>query len=171
MRYNKIRKMDISNGPGVRVSVFMQGCTFNCKNCFNPETHDFKGGKEFTDEVIEKIIDLCSKDYVVGLSILGGEPMHPLNIEGTTKLAKAFKEKYPNKTIWSWTGFLLDRDLKNKEVLNYIDVLVDGQYRDELHDFRLKWRGSSNQRVIDVQKSLKEDKIVLFEENKEVVGV
>lgn len=171
MRYNKIRKMDISNGPGVRVSVFMQGCTFNCKNCFNPETHDFKGGKEFTDEVIEKIIDLCSKDYVVGLSILGGEPMHPLNIEGTTKLAKAFKEKYPNKTIWSWTGFLLDRDLKNKEVLSYIDVLVDGQYRDELHDFRLKWRGSSNQRVIDVQKSLKEDKIVLFEENKEVVGV
>lgn len=171
MRYNKIRKMDISNGPGVRVSVFMQGCTFNCKNCFNPETHDFKGGKEFTDEVIEKIIDLCSKDYVVGLSILGGEPMHPLNIEGTTKLAKAFKENYPNKTIWSWTGFLFDRDLKNKEVLNYIDVLVDGQYQDELHDFRLKWRGSSNQRVIDVQKSLKEDKIVLFEENKEVVGV
>ena len=97
--------------------------------------------------------------------------MHPLNIEGTTKLAKAFKENYPNKTIWSWTGFLFDRDLKNKEVLNYIDVLVDGQYQDELHDFRLKWRGSSNQRVIDVQKSLKEDKIVLFEENKEVVGV
>lgn len=171
MRYNKIRKMDISNGPGVRVSVFMQGCTFNCKNCFNPETHDFKGGKEFTNEVIEKIIDLCSKDYVVGLSILGGEPMHPLNIESTTKLAKAFKEKYPSKTIWSWTGFLFDRDLKDKEVLKYIDVLVDGQYKDELHDFRLKWRGSSNQRVIDVQKSLKEDKIVLFDENKEVVGV
>ena len=81
MRYNKIRKMDISNGPGVRVSVFMQGCTFNCKNCFNPETHDFKGGKEFTDETIDKIIELCSKDYVVGLSILGGEPMHPKNID------------------------------------------------------------------------------------------
>lgn len=96
--------------------------------------------------------------------------MHPKNIEGTTLLAKAFKEKYPNKTIWSWTGFLLDRDLKNKEVLNYIDVLVDGQYQDELHDFRLKWRGSSNQRVIDVQKSLKEDKVVLFEES-ELVGV
>ena len=171
MRYSKIRKMDISNGPGVRVSVFMQGCTFNCKNCFNPETHDFKGGKELTDEIIDKIIDLCGKDYVVGLSILGGEPMHPKNIEGTTKLAKAFKEKYPNKTIWSWTGFLFDRDLKDKEVLKYIDVLVDGQYKDELHDFRLKWCGSSNQRVIDVQKSLKKNKIVLFEENKEVIGV
>ncbi len=171
MRYSKIRKMDISNGPGVRVSVFMQGCTFNCKNCFNPETHDFKGGKEFTDEIIDKIIELCGKDYVVGLSILGGEPMHPKNIEGTTKLAKAFKEKYPNKTIWSWTGFLFDRDLKDKEVLKYIDVLVDGQYKDELHDFRLKWCGSSNQRVIDVQKSLKKNKIVLFEENKEVIGV
>ena len=171
MRYNKIRKMDISNGPGVRVSIFMQGCTFNCKNCFNPETHDFKGGKELTDEIIDKIIYLCGKDYVVGLSILGGEPMHPKNIEGTTKLAKAFKEKYPNKTIWSWTGFLFDRDLKDKEVLKYIDVLVDGQYKDELHDFRLKWCGSSNQRVIDVQKSLKKNEIVLFEENKEVIGV
>ena len=171
MRYNKIRKMDISNGPGVRVSVFMQGCTFNCKNCFNPETHDFKGGKEFTDETIDKIMELCSKDYVVGLSILGGEPMHPKNIDGTTKLAKTFKEKYPNKTIWCWTGFLFDRDLKDKEVMKYVDVLVDGTYEDELHDFRLKWRGSSNQRVIDVQKSLKENKIVLKEDSKELTGV
>lgn len=170
MRYNKIRKMDISNGPGVRVSIFMQGCTFNCKNCFNPETHDFKGGKEFTDETISKVLELCEKDYVVGLSILGGEPMHPLNIEATTKLAKAFKEKFPNKTIWCWTGFLFDRDLKDKEVLKYIDVLVDGQYQDELHDFRLKWCGSSNQRVIDVPKSLKENKVMLIDE-KEIVGV
>ena len=161
MRYNKIRKMDISNGPGVRVSVFMQGCTFNCKNCFNPETHDFRGGKEFTDETINKILELCDKDYIVGLSILGGEPMHPKNIEGTTKLAKAFKERYPNKTIWSWTGFLFDRDLKDKEVLKYVDVLIDGQYKDELHDFRLKWCGSTNQRVIDVKKSLKQKKIIL----------
>lgn len=171
MRYNKIRKMDISNGPGVRVSVFMQGCTFHCKNCFNPETWDFKQGKEFTDEIIDTVLELASKDFIVGLSILGGEPMHPNNIEGTTKLAKSFKEKYPNKTIWCWSGFLFDRDLKDKEVMKYIDVLVDGQYQDELHDFRLKWCGSSNQRVIDVQKSLKENKTVLFDDTKELVGV
>lgn len=171
MRYNKIRKMDISNGPGVRVSVFVQGCTFNCKNCFNPETHDFRGGKEFTDETINKILELCDKDYIVGLSILGGEPMHPKNIEGTTKLAKAFKERYPNKTIWSWTGFLFDRDLKDKEVMRYIDVLVDGQYKDELHDFRLKWCGSSNQRVIDVKQSLDKKDVVLLDETKEMIGV
>ena len=171
MRYNKIRKMDISNGPGVRVSVFMQGCAFHCKNCFNPETWDFKQGKEFTDEIIDTVLELASKDCIVGLSILGGEPMHPNNIEGTTKLAKSFKEKYPNKTIWCWSGFLFDRDLKDKEVMKYIDVLVDGQYQDELHDFRLKWCGSSNQRVIDVQKSLKENKTVLFDDTKELVGV
>ena len=149
----------------------MQGCTFHCKNCFNPETWDFKQGKEFTDETVDKVLELASKDFIVGLSILGGEPMHPKNIEGTTKLPKAFKERYPNKTIWCWSGFLFDRDLKEKEVMKYIDVLVDGQYQDELHDFRLKWCGSSNQRVIDVQKSLKKNKIVLFDDTKELVGV
>ena len=163
MRYNLIRKMDISNGPGVRVSVFMQGCSFHCKNCFNSETWDFEGGKEFNDETIEKILNLCGQNYVEGLSILGGEPMHPTNIEGTTKLAKAFKEKYPNKSIWVWSGFLYDRGLKDKEVLKYIDVLVDGQYVDELHDPTLKWRGSSNQRVIDVKKTLQNKDIVLYE--------
>ena len=163
MRYHKIRKMDISNGPGVRVSIFMQGCTFNCKNCFNPETHDFNGGREFLDETIEKVLDLCSLDHIVGLSILGGEPMHPKNIDGTTKLAKMFKERYPNKTIWVWSGFLFDRDLKDKEVMKYIDVLVDGQYKDELHNPKLKYCGSSNQRVIDVKKSLQKDEVVLLE--------
>ena len=91
MRYNLIRKMDISNGPGVRVSIFMQGCHFHCKNCFNPETWNFEGGKEFNDNTINKVLELCNKDEVKGLSILGGEPMHPNNIEGTTRLAKAFK--------------------------------------------------------------------------------
>lgn len=163
MRYNKIRKMDIANGPGVRVSVFMQGCSFHCKNCFNPETHDFNGGKEFTDEVIKHILELCDKDYIEGLSILGGEPMHPTNIDGTAKLAKAFKEKFPNKNVWVWSGFLFDKNLKDTEVVKYIDVLVDGQYVDELHNPLLKWKGSSNQRVIDVQKSLKENKVIEIE--------
>jgi len=163
MRYAKIRKMDISNGPGVRVSIFMQGCTFHCKNCFNPETHDFQGGLEFTEETIAKVLEFCSLEHIVGLSILGGEPMHPKNISGTTKLAQAFKEKFPNKTIWAWTGFLFDRDLKGKEILNYLDVLVDGLFVEEQHDPTLKWRGSLNQRVIDVQASTKSNKVILYE--------
>ena len=164
MRYNKIRKMDISNGPGVRVSIFMQGCAFNCKNCFNPETHDFNGGLEFNDKIINKIIELANKDHIAGLSILGGEPMHPKNIDATAKLAKTFKETYPNKTVWVWSGFLFD-DLKDKDALKYIDVLVDGQFKDELKNYSLQWKGSSNQRVIDVQKSLKNNKVILFEDN------
>ncbi len=168
MRYNKIRKMDISNGTGVRVSIFMQGCSFNCKNCFNPETHDFNGGKEFTDETIAHILELCEKDYIVGLSILGGEPMHPKNIEATTKLAKAFKEKFPTKNIWVWSGYLFDQDLKDKEVMKYIDVLVDGRFVDELRDPNLAFRGSSNQRIIDVAKSLKTGQVEVlnFDQNK-----
>ena len=163
MRYNKIRKMDIADGPGVRVSIFMQGCTFNCKNCFNPETHDFAGGKEFTQNTIDTVLKLCDNDNVEGLSILGGEPMHPKNIDGTKELAKAFKEKYPEKNVWVWSGFQFDKDLKDKDVLKYVDVLVDGQYVEELHNPILKWKGSSNQRVIDVQKSLKENKIILVD--------
>jgi anaerobic ribonucleoside-triphosphate reductase activating protein len=162
MRYNKIRKMDISDGPGVRVSIFMQGCSFNCKGCFNPETHDFAGGKEFNEETINRILELCENENINGLSILGGEPMHQKNIEGTTKLAKIFKEKFPKKNLWVWTGFLFDKDLKDKEVLKYVDVLVDGQYVDELRNPKLKYSGSSNQRVIDVQKSLEGNKIVLL---------
>ena len=164
MKYNKIRKMDISNGPGVRVSVFMQGCTFNCKNCFNPETHDFNSGKNFTDETIDKILELCSNDYIVGLSILGGEPLHPKNIEGSTNLAKRFKEKFPTKNLWLWSGYQFEEYIKDKEIKNYIDVLVDGQYNDDLHNPILKWKGSSNQRVIDMKKTLNKDKIILYEE-------
>ena len=163
MRYNKIRKMDISNGPGIRISIFMQGCTFNCKNCFNPDTHDFNGGKEFTDDTINRVIELASPEHIEGLSILGGEPLHPKNLKGTTELAKKFREIYPDKTIWVWSGFLFD-DLKDKEIMNYIDVLVDGQFKDELKNYSLKFRGSSNQRVIDVKKSINENKIMLKEE-------
>ena len=160
MRYAKIRKTDISDGPGIRVSIFMQGCTFNCKNCFNPDTHDFNGGKEFTDDTINTILEIGEREEIRGLSILGGEPLHPTNIDGTIKLARAFREKFPNKDIWIWTGFLYE-NICNKDILKYVDVIVDGQYKDELHDFRLQWRGSSNQRVINVKKTLECGKIVL----------
>lgn len=163
MRYNKIRKMDISNGPGIRVSIFVQGCTFNCKNCFNPETHDFAGGNEFGQETIEHVLDLCENENIEGVSILGGEPMHPNNIDGVTKLAKQFKERFPQKTLWAWTGFSFEDYLKEKEICKYLDVVVDGQYMDGLRNPNLKWKGSSNQRVVDVQKSLKTKKIVEFE--------
>ena len=162
MRYNLIRKTDVANGPGIRVSIFMQGCAFHCKNCFNENTWDFNGGEVFDEDTIDKVLKLCSPSYIKGLSILGGEPLHPVNVEGTTLLAKKFKAKYPEKNLWVWSGFLFDRDLINLEVLNYIDVLVDGQYVDELHDFRLEWRGSSNQRVIDVQASLEQGKVVSY---------
>ncbi len=163
MRYNKIRKMDISNGPGIRVSIFMQGCSFHCKDCFNSETWDFKAGKEFNDEVINKVLDLASLPHIVGLSILGGEPMHPNNREGTIKLAKAFKKRYPNKDIWVWSGYLFD-ELKDIEGLSYIDTLVDGRFVLEKANPTLKFRGSSNQRVIDVKKSLEAGNVVLRSE-------
>lgn len=156
--------MDISDGPGVRVSIFTQGCAFNCKNCFNPETHDFTAGKEFTDDTLNRILELCGNENIEGLSILGGEPMHPNNIEGTTKLAKAFKEKYPNKSLWAWSGFKFDEYIKDKEISNYLDVIVDGQYVDALRDPKLHWKGSANQRVIDVQKSKVAGNVVLFED-------
>ena len=163
MRYNKVRKMDISNGPGVRVSIFLQGCEFKCPKCFNPETHDFTGGQEFSEATTARILELAKPDHFAGLSILGGEPMHPRNRTGTIALAKAFKERYPEKTVWVWTGFLFDKDLKDEEGIEYIDVIVDGLYVDALHDFRLKWKGSSNQRVIDVKESLKSGEIVITE--------
>ena len=163
MRYNKIRKMDISNGPGGRVSIFFQGCHFHCEGCFNPDTWDFNCGKEFTDETIERVLELCSKDYIVGLSMLGGEPMHPTNIPGSTKLAKAFKERFPEKSLWSWTGFTYE-GIKDNEIFEYLDVLVDGQFKKDLFDPRLHWKGSSNQRVIDIKETRKKGEIVLYKD-------
>lgn len=141
----------------------MQGCSFHCKDCFNSETWDFKAGKEFNDDVINKVLDLASLPHIVGLSILGGEPMHPNNREGTIKLAKAFKKRYPNKDIWVWSGYLFD-ELKDIEGLSYIDTLVDGRFVLEKANPTLKFRGSSNQRVIDVKKSLKAGNVVLRSE-------
>ena len=163
MRYNKIRKMDIADGPGLRVSIFMQGCAFHCKNCFNPETHDFNSGIEFNDETINHVLELCKNENIKGLSILGGEPMHPINQEGTRKLAKAFKDAFPEKDLWMWSGYSFERDLKNDEAMKYVDVLVDGQYVDSLRNPALKWKGSSNQRVINVQESLKQGDTVILE--------
>ena len=163
MNYGNIKNIDIANGEGVRVSLFVSGCTHHCKHCFNPETWDFEGGEEFTEATVGEVIELCGKDHVKGLSILGGEPMHPNNQEGTTKLAKAFKAKFPNKDLWMWSGFSFDRDLRGKEALKYVDVLVDGQYVDALRNPMLKWKGSSNQRVIDIKQTLKSNEIKLLE--------
>ena len=165
MKYAKIRKMDISNGEGVRVSLFVQGCSFHCKNCFNQETWDFNGGKEFTTAEVQKIIELANKDYIAGLSVLGGEPLHPNNIESISMLCEYFKFKYPEKSIWVWTGFKYEDIIKmenNYNIFNYIDVLIDGQFEEDKKDLTLKWRGSSNQRVIDVQKTLLKGDIVLW---------
>ena len=167
MKYAKIRKMDISNGEGVRVSLFVQGCSFHCKNCFNQETWDFNGGKEFTTAEIQKIIELANKDYIAGLSVLGGEPLHSNNVDEVLHIVATFKEKFPNKDIWLWTGFKFEdaiKDSKRKFILRNIDVLIDGQFEEDKKDITLKWRGSSNQRVIDCKKSLAENKIILKED-------
>ena len=163
IRYNKIRKMDIANGPGVRVSIFLQGCTFHCPECFNPETHDFQGGKEFTPETMEQLLKLCSAEHIKGLSILGGEPLHPQNIAGTLEIAKTFKQKFPEKTLWVWTGFLYE-NIKQREIFDYVDVLVDGLFDKKLANPMLQYRGSSNQRLIDIPASLKAQQIVLWQD-------
>ena len=166
VRYQKIRKMDIANGPGVRISIFLQGCAFHCPGCFNPETHDFAGGKEFTDETLQQLLQLCAADYVQGLSILGGEPLHPKNIAGTIQIAQAFKQKFPHKTLWVWTGYLFE-NVVDKKIFDYVDVLVDGQFNQTLANPMLQYRGSSNQRLIDVPKTLKAKSIVLWQSDTE----
>ena len=163
-RYNKIRKMDISNGPGIRVSIFLQGCEFHCEGCFNGDTHDFNGGQEFTDKELNEILDLAKYDYIVGLSILGGEPLHPKNVETTKLIAKAFKEKYPNKTVWIWTGYKFENLNDNQiSVLEYTDVLVDGQFEIAKKDLHLKYAGSSNQRAIDIKKTVENKALTFYE--------
>lgn len=161
MNYAQIRRTDISNGPGIRVSIFVQGCAFHCKNCFNADTWDFSGGKPFGEKEMNYLLSLGENSHIAGLSVLGGEPLHPSNVDEVVKICKRFKEKFPGKTIWLWTGFLYENlSDRQKEVLKYIDVLVDGQFVDELKDFRLKYCGSSNQRVIDVKAS--KDKVTLL---------
>lgn len=164
MRYIKIKDNDIANGIGVTMSLWTQGCPHHCKGCFNVETWDFNGGKEFTESEFKYILDNINKNNIDrDLSILGGDPLCHQNVDGIIHLCKEFKKVYPNKKIYLWTGYTFE-DLNDtqKSILNYIDVIVDGKFIKEKRDLSLKFRGSSNQRVIDVKETLKNDKIVLI---------
>lgn len=172
MNYGEIKKYDIANGEGVRVSLFVSGCTHHCKDCFNSETWDFNFGKPFTKEIEDEIIESLAPDYINGFSLLGGEPFEPSNQKVLVNLLKRIKQTYPNKTIWCYSGYLFDKELLNNsrarcevtdEMLSYIDVLVDGRFVAELKDISLSFRGSSNQRIIDVKKSLELDKVILYQ--------
>ena len=165
-RISTIKSNDIANGKGIVVSVWFQGCPFHCKGCHNPQTWDFNGGEEFTQEHIDKILGYIEVNNIDrNLSILGGESLCPPNIEGTLELCKVFKEKYPNKIIYLWTGYVVeDFSELQLEVLKYIDVLIDGRFEIDKKNLSLKFRGSSNQRVIDVKKTLTEGKIILYKE-------
>lgn len=154
MKYADIYPFDISNGPGIRVSLFVQGCEKHCKGCFNPETWDFEGGNEFIVEERTTILKLCEPDYISGLSILGGEPLHPNNIQTITDLCVKFKSKYPNKTIWIWTGYTMEEleeiyimDSSYSIIKSLADVIIDGPFVEAEKDLTLKWRGSRNQRI------------------------
>ena len=173
--------MDISNGEGVGVALFVQGCPFNphCHNCFNPDTWDFNGGKEWTQDTEDKLIELANKPYIKRLSILGGEPLADENLDGVLHLVDRFRLSFPNKSIWIYSGytfdyimegivydengafFFLDNDKKRYEIISKCDVLVDGRYIDSQRNPSKKWAGSDNQRVIDTRKSLEQNKIVL----------
>ena len=172
MNFADIKKADVANGLGVRVSVFVSGCNHHCKNCFNKEAWDFNYGKEFTQKEIDKILKELDHPYVSGLTLLGGEPLEHVNQQGLLPLLKQVKEKFPDKNIWCYTGYTFDTDVMNNmynkwketpELLSYIDVMVDGKFEEEKKDISLRFRGSSNQRIIDVQKSIKGKKAVLFE--------
>lgn len=160
MNYAKIKPVDIANGLGVRVSLFVSGCSHHCKGCFNSELWNYEAGQEYNLDTVQEIIELCSKPYITGLSLLGGEPLDPKNLHGVTTLAAIFKKKFPNKDIWCYTGYRFE-DVKQLPIMKDIDVLVDRQFVEGLKDIRLRFRGSSNQRIIAVKKSLESNKIVL----------
>lgn len=184
MRYAQIRSMDISNGEGVGVSLFVQGCPFHCKNCFNSETWDFNGGKEWTEEIKDKFMKLIDRPYIKRVSFLGGECLAEQNLDEVLKLTQQIRISFPEKTIWLYTGFcwndimcsfaglqadcvVLDKkDIeaweKRRKIIFNVDVLVDGEYIDEQKDLSLKFKGSKNQRVIDVKQSLAQNKVVLY---------
>ena len=173
MNYAEIKNCDIANGLGVRVSLFVSGCTHHCKNCFNEVTWDFYYGKVFDEKVEEQILEYLKPNHITGLTLLGGEPMEPSNQRALLPFIKKVKETYPNKDIWMYSGYVFDKELLQEsrarfevtdELLSYIDVLVDGRFVEELKDLSLKFRGSSNQRIIDVQESLKTNQVVLYKD-------
>lgn len=171
MNYADIKRIDVANGEGVRVSVFVSGCNHHCKGCFNECAWDFNYGNKFTEQQEEEVLKDLDHDYISGLTLLGGEPLEPANQEGLLPLVKKAKEKFPDKKIWCYTGFDFEKDIvgkmakqsdTTKELLKYIDVVVDGKFEEDKKDLKLKFRGSSNQRILDVQESLKENKPVEY---------
>lgn len=171
MNYGNIKYYDIADGQGVRVTLFVSGCTNKCPGCFQPETWDFDYGQPYTSQTEQEILEALKPDYIQGLTLLGGEPFEPESQRELVHLVKKVKEKYPEKDIWSYTGFVLDQDLLEggrkhcevtDEMLSYIDVLVDGPFKQELKNISLAFRGSENQRVIDLKKSLQEKEVILY---------
>ncbi|MDU1540729.1 anaerobic ribonucleoside-triphosphate reductase activating protein [Paeniclostridium hominis] len=164
MRFSKIKDNDIANGLGITMSFWTQGCPHHCKGCFNKETWNFEDGEEFTQEDLKYIIESINKNNIKrDLSILGGEPLCPQNVEGVITLCKEFKRHYPEKLIYLWTGYTIENfDDIQKEILNYIDILIDGKFEEDRKNLSIKLRGSSNQRVIDVKRYLEDDAVILY---------
>ena len=173
MHYGQIKYLDVANGSGVRTTLFVSGCTNHCKNCFQSETWDFRYGQEFTSATADAILESLRPAYVRGLTLLGGEPFEPENQRELVKLLRRVRAECPGKDVWAFTGFRLDDDLRREsharcevtdELLSMIDVLVDGRYVDELRNLSLQFRGSSNQRLIDLNRTREAGKIILWEE-------
>lgn len=173
MNYAEIKNCDIANGPGVRVSLFVSGCTHHCPGCFNAEAWDFDYGQPFTQQTIDQILELLKPGYIRGLTLLGGEPFEPENQGAVVELLRQIKEKYPEKSIWAFSGYLFDRDILSgrlgpweitREFLSYLDVLVDGPFVEAKKNLALRFRGSENQRLIDVPASLAANSIVLWQD-------
>ena len=172
MNYATIKPIDVSNGPGVRVSLFVCGCTHHCKGCFNSEAWDFNYGEAFDEKAEEKIFSSLSPDYIEGFSLLGGEPFEPQNQEALLQFLRKLKAKFPNKSIWCYSGYTFEDIIAGKvgdqltacSMLSLIDILVDGKFVEELKDLHLRFRGSANQRIIDVKKSLSADKVMLWDQ-------
>jgi len=161
MRYHNITKDDMLNGDGLRVVLWVAGCTHKCRNCQNPETWDINGGLPFDDAAKEELFEALNQDHISGITFSGGDPLHPQHRHEVFALAKEIKEKFPGKTVWLYTGFLWD-DFADNPNIHYLDVFVDGEFIEEQKDVNLPWVGSSNQRVIDVKRTLKENNVCLL---------